>query len=143
MASDFYGKHPVVACKQAIETLDSAGGLQRWGGATPIPAGDETTWLGGGLHCRRSYHRGKCPRKTWRRARHGHPSGHGLRRHDDADTGMTPQRAETSRALEPCLCKIQTTLIRHRPPPRLHVRPGGLELHSVFQKRRDSTSAYG
>jgi hypothetical protein len=52
MASDFYRKHPAVACKQAIETLDSAGGLQRRGGATLIPAGDETTWLGGGLHCR-------------------------------------------------------------------------------------------
>jgi hypothetical protein len=51
-ATNFYRKHPKQDCKQAIETLDPAGGLQRQGGATLIPAVDETTWLGGGLHCR-------------------------------------------------------------------------------------------
>jgi hypothetical protein len=52
MASNFYRKHPKEDCKQAIETMVTAGGLQRRGGSTPIPAGDKTIWLGGGLHCR-------------------------------------------------------------------------------------------
>jgi hypothetical protein len=45
-------KHPGRESLQAIRSLRSAGGLQQLGGATPIPAGDETTWLDGGLKCR-------------------------------------------------------------------------------------------
>jgi hypothetical protein len=48
----FYRKHSEEDCKHAIETLGSAGGLQRRGGATPIPVGAKTTWLSGGLHYR-------------------------------------------------------------------------------------------
>jgi hypothetical protein len=51
-ATNFYREHPEEDCKQAIESLDSTSGLQQHGSTTPIPAGDETTWLGGGLHCR-------------------------------------------------------------------------------------------
>jgi hypothetical protein len=51
LAPNFYRKHSKEDCKHAIETLGSAGGLQRRGGATPIPVGDKTTWLSGGLHC--------------------------------------------------------------------------------------------
>jgi hypothetical protein len=52
MASCFYNKHPREDCEHAIESMPPVGGLQGRGGAAPIQAGDETTWLGGGPRCR-------------------------------------------------------------------------------------------
>jgi hypothetical protein len=49
MAPLFYNKYPDEDCENAIRSRSPAGGLQRPGGAAPIPAGDETTWLGGGI----------------------------------------------------------------------------------------------
>jgi hypothetical protein len=51
MAPHFYSKHPDKDCEHAIRSRSPAGGLQRPGGTAPIPAGDKTTWLGGGLRC--------------------------------------------------------------------------------------------
>jgi hypothetical protein len=54
MAPTFYSQHPNKDCFQAIETLHPADGMPSRGGATPVPAGDETTWLDEGLRCSRS-----------------------------------------------------------------------------------------
>jgi hypothetical protein len=54
MVPSFYNQHPKRDCNQAIRSKLSADGMPSCGGATPVLAGDETTWPNGGLRCRRS-----------------------------------------------------------------------------------------
>jgi hypothetical protein len=52
MAPNNYTLHPKQDFANAIKSRAHAGGLPGHGDATPVPAGDGTTWLGGGLRCR-------------------------------------------------------------------------------------------
>jgi hypothetical protein len=53
MAPGNYNFHPYKDCKHAIGSRNAVDGSLRLADATPVPAGDETTWPVGGLHCRR------------------------------------------------------------------------------------------
>jgi hypothetical protein len=51
MAPGFYTLHPKQELANAIKSKALIGGLPGHGGAVPVLAGDETTWLGKGLSC--------------------------------------------------------------------------------------------
>jgi hypothetical protein len=53
MAPRNYNSHPYKDCTHAIGSRNAADGSPRLAGATPVPAGDETAWPVGELHCRR------------------------------------------------------------------------------------------
>jgi hypothetical protein len=53
MAPGNYNFHPYKDCIHAIGSIIAADGSPCLAGATPVPAGDETTWPVGGLDCQR------------------------------------------------------------------------------------------
>jgi hypothetical protein len=54
MVPIFWNQHPSRDCLQAIGSKHAVVGLPSLADATPVLVGDETTWLDGGLRCRRS-----------------------------------------------------------------------------------------
>jgi hypothetical protein len=92
MALHFYSKHSKEDCEHAIESMPRAGGYQRRGGATPIQAGDENTWLGGGPCCRRDP-----TEEDEARAHHGDERGTAIPLAKDCNGSTSPSQMEHRR----------------------------------------------
>jgi hypothetical protein len=97
--------HPGRESFQAIRSLRSADGLQQLGGATPIPAGDETTWLDGELRCR--FDAEEDPLKEEEEARVGcDEHGVAFREASDSSGRTTPTWAQLNHCEEPNLQRL-------------------------------------